>query len=159
MQKWPAYRGWWCIFSISLFLSNNQPEKCSSLLFKYYLVLFSDGYMHSFVSDGGSTASSSESEFEPGYASKAKKKKKKHKDASRGFDSPSDYLRTTGRSKGVVSYKDFYGSDVNESGEEGEEGVEDLGEGGAVPLVEDNRETIEKILKKRIGKVGGENYN
>lgn len=108
--------------------------------------------MHSFVSDGGSTGSSSESEFEPGYASKrSKKKKSKHRD---GGDSPSDYTRTTGRSKGVVSYKNFYGSDGNESGEEnGEEPME--GGGEMVPLVEDNRETIEKILKKRAGRIGG----
>lgn len=106
------------------------------------------------MSDGGTTASSSESEFEPGYSSKQRKKKKqkKQKRMNRDFDSPSDYVRTTGRSRGVVSYKNFYGSDVNDSEKEG--GGE--GEGGElVPLVEDNRETIEKILKKRIGKIGG----
>lgn len=113
--------------------------------------------MHSFVSDGGSTGSGSESEFEPGYASKrSKKKKKKYKEGGGGFDSPSDYTRTTGRSKGVVSYKDFYGSgsEGNESGGE-EEGEEPMEGGEALPLVEDNRETIERILKKRAGRVGG----
>lgn len=112
--------------------------------------------MHNFVSDGASSESS-ESEFEPGYASKHGKKKRKHRDGGRGFDSPSDYTRTTGRSKGVVSYKDFYDSAGNESGEggeeEGEEPVEGAGE--VVPLVEDNREAIERILKKRVGRIGG----
>ena len=57
----------------------------------------------------------------------------------------------------MVSYKDFYMSDEgNESGaaEEGEEPLE--GGGEMVPLVEDNRETIERILRKRVGRVGGE---
>jgi hypothetical protein len=115
------------------------------------------------MSDGDSSASSSESEFEPGYVKqrKKKKKKKRKKGTSRNADvSPSDYVRTTGRSKGVVSYKDFYGSDEEgsgdgEGGENGEGGVAE-GEGSIeYAVVEDNREAIEKILKKRIGKVGG----
>lgn len=98
----------------------------------------------------GTTNSSSESEFEPGYASK-RGKKKKHKGTNKTLDS--DYVRTTGRSKGVVSYKDFYGGSA---GEESGEGGEEKEEGEEVlPLVEDNRETIEKILKKRVGRIGG----
>ena len=112
------------------------------------------------MSDGGTTGSSSESEFEPGYVSKQRKKKKRKQYGQKGLtgvvDSPSDYVRTTGRSKGVVSYKDFYGSDVDGSGE-GEGMNEEKGEeeGEAVIPVEDNREAIEKILKKRIGRPGG----
>ena len=109
------------------------------------------------MSDGVTSGSSSESEFEPGYTSKQRKKKKRGKAAERDI-SPSDYVRTTGRSKGVVSYTNFYGSDVGgsdegEGGEELEEGVE------VVPLVEDNRDGIERILKKRTGRVGGERSN
>lgn len=107
------------------------------------------------MSDGATSGSGSESEFEPGYASKQGKKKKQRKAADRDNVSPSDYVRTTGRSKGVVSYTNFYGSDVGGSddgdgGEELEEGVD------VVPPVEDNREGIERILKKRTGRVGGE---
>ena len=98
------------------------------------------------------TGSSSESEFEPGYASKQRKKKNRLKgEPNRDVDSPSDFTRTTGRSKGIISYKDFYGSEVEE-GEE-EEGVNEMEM--AVPPVEDNRENIERILRKRIGRVGG----
>lgn len=111
--------------------------------------------MHSFLSDGVSSASSSESEFEPGYA---KKKKKPKKGVNCNTDvSPSDYVRTTGRNKGVVSYKDF-GSDGSNDGEGGEDGEGRVVEGEGVPeiaVVEDNREAIEKILKKRMGRVGG----
>ncbi len=119
----------------------------------------SDGYMHTFDSDGGGTTrSSSESEFEPGYVSK-QRKKKRHKRANEDI-SPSDYVRTTGRKKGAVSYKDFYGSNDEDSdgggGGNGERRGEDVEEGGEVPVLEeDNREAIEKILCKRIGKVGG----
>lgn len=109
------------------------------------------------MSDGATSGSSSESEFEPGYAtSKHRKKKKQRKQpADRDNVSPSDFVRTTGRSKGVVSYTNFYGSDVGgsgdgEGGEELEEGVE------VIPPVEDNREGIERILKKRTGRLGGE---
>ena len=122
--------------------------------------------MHRFESDGGgggsSLGGSSESEFEPGCTSKRKKKQQRRKGAGQqamGFHSPSsDYVRTTGRSKGIVSYKDFYGSDMGSSengGEGGEEGAEPADAEGGVLVVEDNRETIEKILKKRLGKIGG----
>ena len=125
------------------------------------MLLFSDGYRHSFLSDGGvSTAESSESEFEPGYVTKRRSKKKKRKGTGKDPEMLSDFVRTTGRSRGVVSYKDFYGSEEEEGGGEGggggEEGMEGVEEGvELLPPVEDNRETIEKILKKRIGKVGG----
>ena len=100
---------------------------------------------------------SSESEFEPGYTSKRRSKKRKRKGGSKDVDSLSDYVRTTGRNRGVVSYKDFYGSGEGSDEGGGEEGGEGLGEEEMelVPLVMDNRETIEKILKKRIGTVGG----
>ncbi len=111
----------------------------------------------SFLSDGGgSTADSSESEFEPGYTAKRRSKKKKRKGAGKDGDLLSDCVRTTGRSRGVVSYKDFYGSEEEGSGGGGEEGGEGAEEGvELVPPVEDNRETIERILKKRIGRAGG----
>lgn len=131
-----------------------------------FFFIHSDGYTHSFMSDGGGSSSeSSESEFEPGYStSKQKKKRKKRKKlkrvgAERDTESPLDYVRTTGRSKGVISYKDFYDSDGGGSGSgegEGLGGGEEAGEeGGGAVLVEDNREGIEKILKKRFGKIGG----
>ncbi len=115
----------------------------------------SDGYMHTFVSDGGSSGSSSESEFEPGYVSKKRKKQKQKKGVNQELDSLSDYVRTTGRRKDVVSYKD-YGSDEDGEGGGEELELEEGGEAQVAMVLEDNRETIEKILKKRIGRVGGE---
>lgn len=56
----------------------------------------------------------------------------------------------------MISYKNFYGSDEGSGDGEGEENGEGgVAEGEGTVLVEDNRETIEKILKKRIGRVGG----
>ena len=128
-----------------------------------YCLCCSTGYEHTFESDGEVSGSSSESEFEPG-GYRRRGKKSKHRRAgnsgsnSRAASSPTDFTRTTGRSRGVVNYKDFYGGS-GESGEGGG-GGEEVGEGGEgetlVPLVEDNRETIEKILKKRVGLAGGQ---
>lgn len=53
----------------------------------------------------------------------------------------------TGRRTGVVSYKESSGTDSDEVVERKEQQQE---------VEEDNREAIERILKKRIGKVGGE---
>ncbi len=121
-----------------------------------YLFVYSTGYEHRFESEGEFSGSSSESEFEPGgYQKRRGKKSKRHgHNNDRAEASPSDFTRTTGRSRGVVNYKDFYGA--SESGEEGEN-VGEGAEGEAIaPLEEDNRETIERILKKRVGLVGGE---
>lgn len=54
----------------------------------------------------------------------------------------------TSRRKEAISYKESSGSDSEEQGEGGE--------WVGVPAEEDNRESIERVLKKRIGKVGGE---
>ena len=106
----------------------------------------SSGYEHTFASDGEISGSSSESEFEPG--GKRSKKRKQKRGNSRAAVSPSDFTRTTGRNRGVVSYKDFDMSE-GEGAEEGEEADAPL------PVVEDNRETVERILKCRVGAVGG----
>ena len=79
----------------------------------------------------GSGQSSSGSEFEPSRLTKRNQR-------------PSDFVRMTGRKKGVVSYKETSGSDSDVV--ERQEQVE---------VEEDNREAIERVLKKRIGQVGG----
>ena len=79
----------------------------------------------------GSGQSSSGSEFEPGRLARRNQK-------------PSDFVRMTGRKKGVVSYKETSGSDSDVVERQEQEEVE-----------EDNREAIERVLKKRIGHVGG----
>ncbi len=103
------------------------------------------GYEHSYES-ASAVSTGSESEFEPAYT-----KKKKRKRAS---EANTDFIRMTSRKRGVVSYRE------SNSGGEGEggsgEGVEGLEEG---PQVEDNRDTIERVLKKRIGPVEGMNKN
>lgn len=76
--------------------------------------------------------SSSGSEFDPG---RTKRKQK-----------PSDFVRMTGRRTGVVSYKESSGTDSDEVMERREQ----------QEMEEDNREAIERVLKKRIGQVGGE---
>lgn len=82
-------------------------------------------------------SSESDSEFEPG--SRGKKKRK------RGTVS-SDFVRMTSRKRGVVSYKESSHSDL--SSDEGEGGEE--GERGEVALLEeDNRDSIERVLKCR----------
>ena len=92
------------------------------------------------------SSSSSESEFEPGWGGSKKRKKKKKSSQLQS----SDYVRMTSRKRGVISYKESSGE---ESGSE--QGGEMEGEGGeGVMEVEDNRECIEKVLKKRKGKVG-----
>ncbi len=94
----------------------------------------SDWYEHSLPV----VTSSSESEFEPGGGA-ARRRRRREQTAT-------DFVRMTSRRKGVISYKES-------SSEEVEEG---LGGGeGEGPPVEDNRETIEKVLKKRMGRVGG----
>ena len=99
----------------------------------------STGYEHSYES-ASAVSTGSESEFEPAYT------KKKRKTAA-----SSDFVRMTSRKRGVVSYKES-----NSEGGEGrgvsEEGVEGWEE---VPAVEDNRETIERVLKKRVGPIEG----
>ena len=113
----------------------------------------SSGYEHTFESDIEVSGSSSDSEFEPGGLHSKRNKRNKRRTQKKGNNKcsvlPSDFTRTTGRSKGVVSYKDFYGS------EEGEEHVEGEEDEVPLPVVEDNRETIERILKTRVGIVGG----
>ena len=54
----------------------------------------------------------------------------------------SDYVRMTGRKRGVVSYKESSHSEV--SGDEGG-GVR----GGEVEMVQDNRDGIERVIKSR----------
>ena len=111
--------------------------------------LHSEGYEHSFQSVHDLT-SDTDSEFEPGYA-KRKKKKKRHQ--TRDDFTSSDFIRMTSRKRGVISYKET-SSSANEDSD-GMGGVE--GEGGErMELVEDNRECIEKVLKKRNGRIGGE---
>ena len=122
-----------------------------------FLLVDSAGYEHTFVSDGEVSGSSSGSEFEPGgyqrrRGKKAKQRRGNNNGSNRVTSSPSDFTRTTGRSRGVVNYKDFYGGSEGEGEDEAGEGAE--GE-TPVPAVEDNRETIERILKKRVGLVGG----
>ena len=111
-----------------------------------YSVFFhacSEGYEHSYVS--AESSSSSESEFEPGWGGSKKRKKKKKSSQLQS----SDYVRMTSRKRGVISYKESSGEESDS--EQGE--ME--GEGGeGVIEVEDNRECIEKVLKKRRGKVG-----
>lgn len=110
----------------------------------------SEGYEHSYVS--AASSSSSESEFEPGYGGSKKRKKKRKAHSQQQM---SDFIRMTSRKKGVISYKESSASGNSDSEKvelEGGEGVE--GEG--VMEVEDDRECIEKVLKKRIGKVGGQ---
>ena len=103
----------------------------------------SEGYEHSYVS--AESSSSSESEFEPGWGGSKKRKKKKKSSQLQS----SDYVRMTSRKRGVISYKESSGEESDS--EQGE--ME--GEGGeGVIEVEDNRECIEKVLKKRRGKVG-----
>lgn len=112
----------------------------------------SEGYEHSYVS--AESSESSESEFEPGWGGSKKRKKKKKGGSQQQF---SDFVRMTGRKRGVISYKESSASGNSDSEKaelDGGEGVE--GEGGeGVMEVEDNRECIEKVLKKRVGRVGG----
>lgn len=84
--------------------------------------------------------SSSDSEFEPGGGRGRKKRQ-------RG-QATSDFVRMTSRRRGVVSYKESSPEHVDS-----DEVVE--GRAWEEPQVEDNRETIEKVLKKRIGREGG----
>ena len=92
------------------------------------------------------SSSSSESEFEPGWGGSKKRKRKKKSSQLQS----SDFVRMTSRKRGVISYKESSGSQESNS-EQGE--IE--GEGGeGIMEVEDNRECIEKVLKKRRGKVG-----
>ncbi len=58
----------------------------------------------------------------------------------------------TSRKRGVVSYKE-----PNSDGREGEGGVsgDDVEGAEEGPPIEDNRETIERVLKKRMGPVEG----
>ena len=112
----------------------------------------SEGYEHSYVS--AESSESSESEFEPGWGGSKKRKKKKKATSQQQF---SDFVRMTSRKRGVISYKESSesGDSNSEKAElDGGDGVE--GEGGEGMMeVEDNRDCIEKVLKKRIGKVGG----
>ena len=101
------------------------------------------------------SSSSSESEFEPGYGGSKKRKKKRNKASQQQM---SDFVRMTSRKRGVISYKESSASGNSDSEKAELEGGEE-GEGGeGVMEVEDDRECIEKVLKKRIGKVGGQ-YN
>lgn len=92
------------------------------------------------------SSSSSESEFEPGWGGSKKRKKKKKSSQLQS----SDFVRMTSRKRGVISYKESSGS--QESDSELGEAEGERGEG--VMEIEDNRECIEKVLKKRRGKVG-----
>lgn len=60
----------------------------------------------------------------------------------------SDYVRMTSRKRGVVSYKESSKSEL--SGEEVREEWEVEGGGGGA-VEEDNREAIERVIKKRVG--------
>ena len=106
----------------------------------------STGYEHSYES-ASAVSTGSESEFEPSYTKKKKKKRKGTSEANN-----TDFVRMTSRKRGVVSYKE-----PNSDGREGEgsvsgDDVEGVEEG---PPLEDNRETIERVLKKRMGPVEG----
>ena len=61
----------------------------------------------------------------------------------------SDYVRMTSRKRGVVSYKESSKSELS-----GEEVVEEWevegGGGGGGAVEEDNREAIERVIKKRV---------
>ena len=105
----------------------------------------SAGYEHSYES-ASAVSTSSESEFEPGFSKKKKKNKK-----SKSHGESSDFIRMTSRKRGVVSYKESVSDNSEGNGVEGGEGGEE-----ATTQVEDNRETIDRVLRKRVGPVGGE---
>ena len=106
-----------------------------------YIVHSSLGYrLAEFGAAGGSE--DSDSEFEPGRGRRAKGRRQ------RGT-ATSDFIRMTSRKRGVVSYKESSRSEL--SGEDREGGGErwdgEEGEGGVV--LEDNRDAIEKIIRKQ----------
>ena len=90
-----------------------------------------------------SPGSSSESEFEPGGGGGRRRRRRKIEGQG-----SSDFVRMTSRRKGVISYKES-SSELVDS----DEAAEDVRWEEAP--VEDNREAIEKVLSKRIGRVGG----
>lgn len=81
------------------------------------------------------SADSQGSDFDPGGGAQRRKPR------------PSDYVRMTSRKKGTISYKESSGSELTDS-----DMVVERGEGA--PAEEDNREGIEKVLMKRMGRVG-----
>ena len=93
-------------------------------------------YLLPYCSDQYDSADSQGSDFDPGGGAQRRKPR------------PSDYVRMTSRKKGTISYKESSGSELTDS-----DMVVERGEGA--PAEEDNREGIEKVLMKRMGRVGG----
>lgn len=92
----------------------------------------------------GEAASDSDSEFEPTRGGGQRRKKK--------TGSMTDFVRTTtGRKRGVVSYKESSHSEVS-GGEVGEEG------GGVEVVEEDGRDGVERVARsrQRVGKSSSE---
>ena len=87
-------------------------------------------------------SSDSDSEFEPGGGRRRRMKK-----ASKMRGTVSEFARaTTGRKRGVVSYKESSHSDGSEAGEGVEEGGVEM-----VMVEEDTRDGVERVVQSRPG--------